>query len=148
MSLIWSPAFCLFVNYLSSLDASFPKYSLIKQFVVVSLFFVLYSFHPGCCMYMQELTLHSESTRPAGGPVSLMELHFDDEDDSENVFEENQSPDGLDAAAVSNELCQAPTESGPTGDTAWDTGVYVGVSSIKKCHTSKCTILVSKQCTG
>ncbi|XP_058627561.1 homologous recombination OB-fold protein isoform X2 [Onychostoma macrolepis] len=66
-----------------------------------------------------ELTLHSESTRPAGGPVSLMELHFDDEDDSENVFEENWAPDGLDAAAVSNELCQAPTR--PTGDTAWDT---------------------------
>ncbi|XP_016148948.1 uncharacterized protein C17orf53 homolog isoform X2 [Sinocyclocheilus grahami] len=69
-----------------------------------------------------ELTLRSESTRSAGGPVSLMELHFDDEDDSENVFlSEIRPPDGLDAAAVSNELCQAPTVSGPTGDTAWDT---------------------------
>ncbi|XP_026104035.1 uncharacterized protein C17orf53 homolog isoform X1 [Carassius auratus] len=69
-----------------------------------------------------ELTLRSESTRPAEGPVSLMELHFDDEDDSENVFlSENRPPDGLDTAAVSNELCQAPTVSRPTGDTAWDT---------------------------
>ncbi|XP_043085920.1 homologous recombination OB-fold protein-like, partial [Puntigrus tetrazona] len=63
-----------------------------------------------------ELTLHSESTRPAGGPVSLMELHFDDEDDSENVVEENLASDGLDTAAVSNELCKAPTVSGQTGD--------------------------------
>ncbi|KTG06243.1 hypothetical protein cypCar_00013825 [Cyprinus carpio] len=71
---------------------------------------------------LQELTLHSESTRPTGGQVSLMELHFDDEDDSENVFlSENRPPDGLDTAAVSNELCQAPTVSRPTGDTAWDT---------------------------
>ncbi|XP_043085345.1 LOW QUALITY PROTEIN: homologous recombination OB-fold protein [Puntigrus tetrazona] len=68
-----------------------------------------------------ELTLHSESTRPAGGPVSLMELHFDDEDDSENVVEENLASDGLDTAAVSNELCKAPTVSGQTGDAAWDT---------------------------
>lgn len=84
---------------------------------------------------MQELTLRSESTRPAEGPVSLMELHFDDEDDSENVFlSENRPPDGLDTAAVSNELCQAPTVSRPTGDTAWDTGVYDGVSSIKQYH--------------
>ncbi|XP_016383188.1 uncharacterized protein C17orf53 homolog [Sinocyclocheilus rhinocerous] len=68
-----------------------------------------------------ELALHSEPTRPAGGPVSQMELQFDDEDDSENAFEENRAADGLDTAAVSNELCQAPTVSGPTGDTAWDT---------------------------
>ncbi|XP_050953540.1 homologous recombination OB-fold protein isoform X3 [Labeo rohita] len=68
-----------------------------------------------------ELTLHSEPTRPAGGPVSQMELHFDDEDDGENAFEESRAADGLDTAAVSNELCQAPTVSGPTGDTAWDT---------------------------
>ncbi len=98
--------------------------------------------------YMQELTLHSEPTRLAGGPVSLMELHFDDEDDSEKLFEENRVPDGLDFAAVSNELCQAPTVSGLTGDTAWDTGVYVGVSLIKQYHTSKCDVLVSKRCTG
>ncbi|XP_016402786.1 uncharacterized protein C17orf53 homolog, partial [Sinocyclocheilus rhinocerous] len=64
-----------------------------------------------------ELALHSEPTRPAGGPVSQMELQFDDEDDSENAFEENRAADGLDTAAVSNELCQAPTVSGPTGDT-------------------------------
>lgn len=106
-------------------------------------------FPPGCCMHKQELTLHSESTRPTGGQVSLMELHFDDEDDSENVFlSENRPPDGLDTAAVSNELCQAPTVSRPTGDTAWDTGVYVGVSSIKQYHTSKCAVLDSKGCIG
>lgn len=99
-------------------------------------------------MYKQELTLHSEPTRPAGGPVSQMELHFDDEDDGENAFEESRAADGLDTAAVSNELCQAPTVSGPTGDTAWDTGVYVGVSSIKQYHTSKSAVLVSKQCSG
>ncbi|KAL1278384.1 hypothetical protein QQF64_025057 [Cirrhinus molitorella] len=68
-----------------------------------------------------ELALHSERARSAGGPVSQMELHFDDEDDGENAFEESRAADGLDSAAVSNELCQAPTVSGPTGDTAWDT---------------------------
>lgn len=79
--------------------------------------------------------MRSEPSRPAGGPVSQMVLHFDDED--ENTVEESRAADGLDTAAGSNELCQASTVLGPTDDTAWDTGVYVGVSSIKQYHTSK-----------
>ncbi|XP_050953532.1 homologous recombination OB-fold protein isoform X2 [Labeo rohita] len=82
---------------------------------------VFHNSQPSHPPLVQELTLHSEPTRPAGGPVSQMELHFDDEDDGENAFEESRAADGLDTAAVSNELCQAPTVSGPTGDTAWDT---------------------------
>ncbi|XP_051572763.1 homologous recombination OB-fold protein-like [Myxocyprinus asiaticus] len=68
------------------------------------------------------LALHCEPTIPAGGPVSQMELHFDDEDEGENAVQKSGASAGLDhAAAVSNDLCQAPTGSGPTEDTAWDT---------------------------
>lgn len=66
-----------------------------------------------------EFALRSEPSRPAGGPVSQMVLHFDDED--ENTVEESRAADGLDTAAGSNELCQASTVLGPTDDTAWDT---------------------------
>ncbi|XP_067231722.1 homologous recombination OB-fold protein isoform X2 [Chanodichthys erythropterus] len=65
-----------------------------------------------------EFALRSEPSRSAGGPVSQMELHFDDED--ENAVEESRAADGLDTAAVSNDLCQASTVSGPTEGTAWD----------------------------
>ncbi|XP_077069304.1 homologous recombination OB-fold protein isoform X2 [Siphateles boraxobius] len=68
---------------------------------------------------LQEFALGSEPSRPAGGPVSQMVLHFDDED--ENTVEESRAADGLDTAAGSNELCQASTVLGPTEDTAWDT---------------------------
>lgn len=86
--------------------------------------------------------MHSEPSRPAGGLVSQMELHFDDED--ENAVGESRDTGGLDTASVSNELCQASTLSAPTEDTAWDKGVYVGVSSIQQCHTSKSSVVVVK----
>lgn len=97
-------------------------------------------------MYEQEFALRSEPSRPAGGPVSQMVLHFDDED--ENTVEESRAADGLDTAAGSNELCQASTVLGPTEDTAWDTGVNVGVLSIKQSHTSKSAVVVSKRHNG
>lgn len=67
-----------------------------------------------------ELALHSESSRPAGGPVSQMELHFDDEDDGENAVEESHAADGLDTSAVANEPCQASKVLETAEDTAWD----------------------------
>lgn len=88
----------------------------------------MFLFHPCCAAYKQEFALRSEPSRSAGGPVSQMELHFDDED--ENAVEESRAADGLDTAAVSNDLCQASTVSGPTEDTAWDKGVYVGDSFV------------------
>ncbi|XP_051989098.1 homologous recombination OB-fold protein-like [Xyrauchen texanus] len=61
-------------------------------------------------------------TKPAGGPVSQMELHFDDEDDDENAVLKSVAGAGLQhTSEVSNELCQAPTGSGITVDTAWET---------------------------
>ncbi|KAG1964448.1 homologous recombination OB-fold protein-like isoform X2 [Pimephales promelas] len=65
------------------------------------------------------LELRSEPSKPTGGPVSQMVLHFDDED--ENTVEENRAADALDTAAGSNELCQASTVLGPTEETAWET---------------------------
>lgn len=78
--------------------------------------------------------MHGESSRPAGGPVSQMELHFDDEDDGENAVEESHAADGLDTSAVANEPCQASKVLETAEDTAWDPGVYVAGSSIKKYH--------------
>ncbi|XP_051571161.1 homologous recombination OB-fold protein-like [Myxocyprinus asiaticus] len=61
-------------------------------------------------------------TKPSGGPVSQMELHFDDEDDDENTVQKSVAAAGLHhTSEVSNELCQAPTGSGLTVDTAWET---------------------------
>ncbi|XP_689494.2 homologous recombination OB-fold protein isoform X1 [Danio rerio] len=70
--------------------------------------------------HLPELVLRCESSRPAGGPVSQMELHFDDEDDGENAVVESSAADGLDISAVSNEPCQASEVLETAEDTAWD----------------------------
>lgn len=70
--------------------------------------------------HLPELALRCESSRPAGGPVSQMELHFDDEDDGENAVVESSAADGLDISAVFNEPCQASEVLETAEDTAWD----------------------------
>lgn len=67
----------------------------------------------------QELASCCEHPKSAGGPVSQMELQFDDDDD-----EEEKADAGVDHIAdVSVEFCQAQTGSRPTEDTEWDAGL-------------------------
>lgn len=73
-------------------------------------------FHPPL-----ELVSQCEPEKTAGGPVSRMELHFDDdeeEEEGENTVELRRAAAGSDHT---NETCQAPTGSGPTEDTSWET---------------------------
>lgn len=64
----------------------------------------------------QELASCCEPAKPAGGPVSQMELHFDydDDDEGEKAVELKRADAGVD---------HTQKGSGRTEDTPWDTGL-------------------------
>ncbi|KAF5895836.1 hypothetical protein DAT39_014447, partial [Clarias magur] len=72
---------------------------------------------------------HCESTKPEGGPVSQMELRYDDDDDDDDEEEQTSVP--------LNGVVQSATRPDCSEDAQWDAGVPVPMMELKDSCASE-----------